>query len=184
MQVDDEALVQRITARSTCGNCGEVYGWKVRPMRRHRRFSIRRADDNEESLRTRLMAYYKQSPLSATKRGVAAWCYGNRNEKETIDAWHVSPGSTSPPAKRVPIAADLHHRHRPTSVREICDAVGIDWHYTATRRVPTAKRVPIALTYIGSATPPPPKCSASIVSTLSISTPTSPSKATCAAKCR
>ena len=32
MQVDDEALVARITARSTCGNCGEVYNDNTKPI--------------------------------------------------------------------------------------------------------------------------------------------------------
>lgn len=72
MQVDDEALVARITARSTCANCGEVYNDLTKPIPAdgvctscgEKAEFTRRADDNEESLRTRLMAYYKQtSPL-------------------------------------------------------------------------------------------------------------------------
>lgn len=71
MQVDDAALVQRITARSTCGSCGEVYNDMTKPIPEDGKCSNcggtefkRRADDNEESLNTRLMAYYKQtSPL-------------------------------------------------------------------------------------------------------------------------
>ncbi|WP_458791776.1 adenylate kinase [Yoonia sp. MH D7] len=71
MQVDDEALVARITARSTCGSCGEVYNDNTKPIPADNKCTNcgasdfqRRADDNEESLRTRLMAYYKQtSPL-------------------------------------------------------------------------------------------------------------------------
>lgn len=71
MQVDDDALVARITARSTCANCGEVYNDITKPIPADGKCSKcggtefqRRADDNEESLRTRLMAYYKQtSPL-------------------------------------------------------------------------------------------------------------------------
>lgn len=72
MQVDDEALVARITARSTCANCGEVYNDQTKPIPADGKCSNcgeaaefkRRADDNEESLKTRLMAYYKQtSPL-------------------------------------------------------------------------------------------------------------------------
>ena len=71
MRVDDAALVERITGRYTCGSCGEGY---------HDTLKIpatdgvcdncgasafkRRADDNAESLNTRLMAYYKEtSPL-------------------------------------------------------------------------------------------------------------------------
>ena len=34
MQVDDEALVARITARSTCGDCGEVYNDGTKPCLR------------------------------------------------------------------------------------------------------------------------------------------------------
>jgi len=72
MEVDDEALVARITARSTCSGCGEVYNDATKPIPgdgvctscgEAKEFT-RRADDNEESLRTRLMEYYKKtSPL-------------------------------------------------------------------------------------------------------------------------
>ena len=71
MQVNDEALVARITARSTCGSCGEVYNDNTKPIPADGKCTNcgasdfqRRADDNEDSLKTRLMAYYKQtSPL-------------------------------------------------------------------------------------------------------------------------
>ena len=71
MRVDDEALVDRITARSTCGGCGEVYNDNTKPIPADGKCTNcgasdfkRRADDNAESLKTRLMAYYKQtSPL-------------------------------------------------------------------------------------------------------------------------
>tara|TARA_R110002020_G_scaffold90356_3_gene219923 strand:+ start:1564 stop:2136 length:573 start_codon:yes stop_codon:yes gene_type:complete len=71
MEVDDEALVERITARSTCASCGEVYNDKTKPIPADGKCSNcgstefkRRADDNEESLKTRLMEYYKKtSPL-------------------------------------------------------------------------------------------------------------------------
>ena len=71
MQVDDDALVARITARSTCGNCGEVYNDLSKPIPADGKCGNcgahefkRRADDNEASLRTRLMEYYKKtSPL-------------------------------------------------------------------------------------------------------------------------
>ena len=71
MQVDDQALVARITARSTCGSCGEGYNDIFKPIPANgvcpkcdgSEFR-RRTDDNEDSLKTRLMAYYKEtSPL-------------------------------------------------------------------------------------------------------------------------
>jgi adenylate kinase len=71
MQVDDAALVARITGRYTCGNCGEVYHDATRPTKVAGTCDVcgstdlrRRADDNEEALKTRLMEYYKKtSPL-------------------------------------------------------------------------------------------------------------------------
>lgn len=71
MEVDDDALIRRITARSTCGNCGEVYNDLTKPIPADGKCSKcgasdfqRRADDNEDSIRTRLMEYYKKtSPL-------------------------------------------------------------------------------------------------------------------------
>lgn len=71
MRVDDEALVRRITGRFTCGNCGEVYHDETRPTAKPDVCDVcgstdlkRRADDNEDSLRTRLLEYYKKtSPL-------------------------------------------------------------------------------------------------------------------------
>lgn len=68
MRCDDEILVGRIVGRFTCSCCGEGY---------HETFKIpekdgvcdkcggtnmkRRADDNEESFRTRLLNYYKDT---------------------------------------------------------------------------------------------------------------------------
>lgn len=69
MQVDDDILAERITGRFTCGECGEGY---------HDTFKKpsvegvcdkcgakdsfkRRPDDNEDALRTRLLAYYKDT---------------------------------------------------------------------------------------------------------------------------
>lgn len=71
LRVDDEALVERITARSTCGGCGEVYNDITKPWPADGKCAKcgsndvkRRADDNEDALRNRLMEYYKKtSPL-------------------------------------------------------------------------------------------------------------------------
>ncbi|MGY9047246.1 MAG: adenylate kinase [Rhodobacterales bacterium] len=71
LRVNDDALVDRITARSTCATCGEVYNDNIKPVPADGKCSNcggthfkRRADDNEQSLKKRLMEYYKQtSPL-------------------------------------------------------------------------------------------------------------------------
>ena len=68
MKVDDEALVSRISGRSSCGNCGEVFHDVTNPWPASGKCPkcsstevVRRADDNEESLRQRLMEYYKKT---------------------------------------------------------------------------------------------------------------------------
>lgn len=71
MRVDDAALVARITGRFTCGGCGEVYHDDTKPTKVDGVCDAcgsdnmqRRADDNADALRTRLMEYYKKtSPL-------------------------------------------------------------------------------------------------------------------------
>ena len=72
MTVDDEALVRRITGRFTCGVCGQGYHEEFKaPIIKGKCDSCgevgafkKRADDNEEALKTRLIAYYKDtSPL-------------------------------------------------------------------------------------------------------------------------
>lgn len=71
MQVDDDALIGRITGRATCASCGEVYNDETRPIPEDGRCTNcgsmefkRRDDDNAESLKQRLMEYYKKtSPL-------------------------------------------------------------------------------------------------------------------------
>ena len=71
MAVDDAALVNRITGRFTCGTCGEVYHDETKQPKVAdvcdkcgESNMKRRADDNEDALRTRLMEYYKKtSPL-------------------------------------------------------------------------------------------------------------------------
>ncbi|MES2666449.1 MAG: adenylate kinase [Pseudomonadota bacterium] len=71
MQVDDAALVARITGRYTCGTCGEVYHDATRPTAVAGTCDAcgghdlrRRADDTADALKTRLMEYYKKtSPL-------------------------------------------------------------------------------------------------------------------------
>lgn len=72
MRVDDSALVKRITGRFTCGKCGEGYHEEFKAPAKEGVCDNcgetdsfkKRADDNEDALKTRLMAYYKEtSPL-------------------------------------------------------------------------------------------------------------------------
>lgn len=68
MKVDDEVLVERISGRYTCAKCGEGYHDKHKqPAKKGvcdkcgaTEFK-RRADDNAETVRTRLLAYYKET---------------------------------------------------------------------------------------------------------------------------
>ena len=71
LEVDDEALVERVSGRFTCENCGEGYHDTYKKPAKEglcdrcgsTEFS-RRPDDNAETMRTRLMTYYKEtSPL-------------------------------------------------------------------------------------------------------------------------
>ena len=71
IKVDDEALKHRIVGRFTCGNCGAVYHDTNHPTKVPGVCDVcgstnmkRRADDTEEALRIRMLAYYRDtSPL-------------------------------------------------------------------------------------------------------------------------
>ncbi len=68
MEVDDEALIERLAGRYSCAECGAGYHQTFqRPSVDGvcdrcggKRFE-RRADDNEETVRTRLLAYRRQT---------------------------------------------------------------------------------------------------------------------------
>jgi adenylate kinase len=71
LEVNDEAMVERISGRFTCSNCGAGYNDKLAPTKQSgicdkcggAEFT-RRSDDNAETVRERLLAYYKStSPL-------------------------------------------------------------------------------------------------------------------------
>jgi len=68
LHVDDEVLVRRISGRYTCGNCGAVYHDETHSTQKPGVCDScgstdlrRRADDNAESLRLRLLEYYKKT---------------------------------------------------------------------------------------------------------------------------
>ena len=68
LQVDDAALVERISGRFTCAKCGEGYHDRFKLPRvagtcdncGHNDF-LRRSDDNAETVRARLEAYHRQT---------------------------------------------------------------------------------------------------------------------------
>lgn len=85
LKVDDEALVERITGRFTCGNCGEGYHDKFKRPEKpgvcdrcgHKEFS-RRDDDNEQTVRSRLEVYHRETaPLLAF--------YGDQGKVKSVD---------------------------------------------------------------------------------------------------
>ena len=66
--VDDEAMVARITGRLTCDGCGTGYHDEYRKPKKEGVCDVcggtefsRRADDNEETVRARLVAYHEQT---------------------------------------------------------------------------------------------------------------------------
>jgi adenylate kinase len=68
LQVDDAALVERISGRFTCSNCGEGYHDRFKVPRQPGTCDvcgsqdfIRRADDNAETVAARLEAYHRQT---------------------------------------------------------------------------------------------------------------------------
>ncbi len=71
MNIDDEALVARVSGRFTCATCGAVYHDVTRQPEQSGICDecggttfVRRQDDNEVALRNRLLEYYKKtSPL-------------------------------------------------------------------------------------------------------------------------
>lgn len=78
MKVDDDRLVERITGRFTCANCGEGYHEQFKKPatdgvcdRCGSKEFTRREDDNEETVRSRLTAYHAQTvPLIGYYEGV------------------------------------------------------------------------------------------------------------------
>ena len=71
LEVDEDALVERIVGRFTCGNCGEGYHDKFKQPTKEGVCDVcgssefkRRPDDNEETVRTRMQEYRaKTAPI-------------------------------------------------------------------------------------------------------------------------
>ncbi len=68
IRVDDEAMIQRITGRFACAECGAGYHDDFHPPKEDgvcdkcgsEKF-VRRADDDEDTVRSRLQAYHRQT---------------------------------------------------------------------------------------------------------------------------
>jgi adenylate kinase len=67
LEVEDEAMVARVSGRTTCASCGEGYHDQFKqPAQAGTTGFKRRADDNAETVRERLAAYHAQTaPLIA-----------------------------------------------------------------------------------------------------------------------
>ncbi|MGD0127291.1 MAG: adenylate kinase [Terriglobia bacterium] len=70
IDVDHDVLLKRLTCRRTCSKCGEIYNVCLKPPRVEGICDndggklLQRADDSEETIRQRLVAYEEQtSPL-------------------------------------------------------------------------------------------------------------------------
>jgi len=68
LKVDDEALVDRVSGRFTCSQCGAGYHKKYKPLKIEGTCDVCgghdftcRADDNAETMKTRLKAFYDQT---------------------------------------------------------------------------------------------------------------------------
>ena len=89
LEVDEEALVERITGRFTCASCGAPYHERFRPTQIEDQCDIcgghefkRRPDDNEQTVRTRraeyraktapILPYYEARGLVARVDGMAS----------------------------------------------------------------------------------------------------------------
>lgn len=68
LKVDDDLLVERVTGRFTCANCGQGYHDKFKRPKDAGKCDVcggtefkRRSDDNEDAMRARLQVYYNQT---------------------------------------------------------------------------------------------------------------------------
>jgi adenylate kinase len=67
LQVNEEAVVRRLLSRLTCSNCGAIFNTLNHPPKQAGKCDecggalIRRADDNEETIRNRISVYKAQT---------------------------------------------------------------------------------------------------------------------------
>jgi adenylate kinase len=67
LEVDEEVVVKRLLSRLTCSNCGEIFNLFSNPPRTEGKCDecggnlMRRADDNEETIRNRIRVYRQKT---------------------------------------------------------------------------------------------------------------------------
>ncbi|MEP3441146.1 MAG: adenylate kinase [Sulfitobacter sp.] len=108
LEVEDDAMVERISGRHTCGGCGEGYHDTFKPPAIAGKCDKcgsddfrRRADDNPDTVRHRLVAYHNETaPLIAF--------YADAGALQTIDAMGEIDAITKTLQQMVaPIIADV-----------------------------------------------------------------------------
>jgi len=89
--VPDDLLVERLTGRRTCKNCGMMYHIKYKPPKVEGKCDVcggelyQRPDDNEETVRNRLKVYHEQTaPLIEyyKKKGILREIDGSKSIEE------------------------------------------------------------------------------------------------------
>lgn len=94
VQVPDENIIERMSGRRTCTDCGETYHVKYNPPKTEGICDkcgaklIQRDDDKPETVKNRLSVYHEQTePLAAyyKKKGIFKEVDGTKNMSEVFD---------------------------------------------------------------------------------------------------
>jgi adenylate kinase len=95
IDVPEEELVQRLSGRRACGDCGKGYNVVFDPPKKDGVCDVcggelfQRADDNEETVRNRLQVYRRQTaPLIGyyEQKGLVATVYGGGRVPDQVFA--------------------------------------------------------------------------------------------------
>lgn len=134
IEVDVDILMQRLTGRRTCESCGQTYNIYTSPSRlddkcdkcggnlRHR------ADDNEETIGSRLrvyeaqttplLSYYRKQGKLRTVQGVGEIADINRAASKLADEVDKQPATAAAPAPTVaPAKSAVHAAPKPAAAK-------------------------------------------------------------------
>lgn len=134
IEVDVDILMQRLTGRRTCESCGQTYNIYTSPSRlddkcdkcggnlRHR------ADDNEETIGSRLrvyeaqttplLSYYRKQGKLRTVQGVGEIADINRAASKLADEVDKQPATAAVPAPAVaPAKSAVHAASKPAAAK-------------------------------------------------------------------